>query len=884
MPCQGTHLDASLADPFTDSYATPHYQPRLPLRPTHIALEHHFSISERTIKGSVTHTLVAQWPCAHVITLHAEDFDKVQVTSPDDDKLSFTYDGHLIQAVFSFPLAKDEKVSLVVSYQVVDPIDGVLFSKEKEGYWVVSDHETERARYWLPVIDHPSVRTTLSFKLCTPVEDNLIALANGELVSEQTVGNEKVSHWEMKQVTPSYLICVAVGRFVVADGGEHHGKPIKFFGVKGGRHPYTEEDLAFTFGRTKEMIEFMENKVHFELPWPKYYQFCVGDVGGAMENSSLVSYDEWYMLDERSASERSHRVDSTVVHELAHTWFGDTVVCSDFCHSFLKESFATLISAEWYHYKEGEEEFQSTLTKYAEASFAETAEYVRPIVWRKYESSWSLFDRHLYTNGAWRLHMLRNKLGNDTFWSGVSHYLHKRAWQTVETDDFRRDLEGYTCEQLCSFFEQWFYSKGHPVLEVSFSYDASKSGLAALSVTQVQRDEKKGIGLFDITLDVAMEVGSGVWETHTLTMENGSSFAQLVEKVPSKPLQVVIDPEKKVLHELSKVTGLGDDMCIRSLAHAPTFAGRYQALELLFQSGSRRARAALKDALKKDSHWSIRSTIAKRMGTSKRKDYLEVLIDAAFTEHDDRATPAILVAIGEFREPEAEKALLKFIHDGHDMMRPYGAMGMAISSLGKMRNIEHLELITSFLEEFRKGGKSFEIPWASAMGLGHLRDWKATEVLMRNSYPPNLNLPNRVRCGLLDAMVKGAVFETRGNRLKLFDFIERVCLSDEPKMVAMVAARALVSLSDVGNPIKALNELEKRVDNQSKPRLRKLRERARTRMSGRDGGLKETAVQFEKMQKELKELERKVEELQGKVEAQNCAKKGGREKGEKASS
>ncbi|CAN8074195.1 unnamed protein product [Agarophyton chilense] len=872
MPCGGVHLTLD-ADPFTGSYATPHYQPRLPLRPTHLDLNLSFSIPKRTVHGTVTHSLKAQWHGAHVITLHAEDLEQVHVTSPEDDMLSFSYDGHIIQAVFSYPLPKNEKVSIVVSYQISDPIDGLLFSRENEGHWVVSDHETERARYWLPVVDHPSVRTTLSFKIRTSAEENLTALANGQLISEKVEGAEKVSHWEMKQITPSYLICVAIGRFVVACGGEQHGKPIKYFGVKGGRHPYTEEDLAFTFGRTKEMISFMENKVQFELPWPKYYQFCVGDVGGAMENSSLVSYDEWYMLDERSSSERAHRVDSTVVHELAHTWFGDTVVCSDFCHSFLKESFATLISAEWYHYKNGEEEFQNTLTRYAEASFAETLDYVRPIVCRNYESSWDLFDRHLYTNGAWRLHMLRTKLGNDRFWSAVSYYLHKRAWQTVEADDFRRDLEEHSNEQLCSFFDQWFYGRGHPVLEVFFDYDASKGGCASITVEQVQADDGKGIGLFDITIDVAIEVSSGTWETHTLTMENGASTAQSVEKVPAKPLQLVIDPEKKVLHNLTKMSGVGDDMHIRCLSHAPTFAGRYQSAKFLFESGSRRARAALHDALRKESHWGIRSAIAQWLGKAGRKDSLPALIDAAFHEADARATPTILAAISEFREPEAEQALLKFVHDGHDMMRPYGAMGMAIRGLGKMRKIEHLELITSFLEEFRMGGKSFEIPLAAASALGYMCEWKAIEVIMKHTSPPDLKLPNRVRCGLLYALPHGMEFESAANRAKVFDFVEGVCKREERSMVAMAAARVLVTFSDVGNATKALDELEKRVSAQTKPQIRGLRERARMKMSSVNAKAKENVTTIEKMKKDLKELQRKYEKLEAKLDAQSTGKK-----------
>lgn len=885
MPCSCTIIDlcnesehrtGRLAhDPFTDAYATRHYQPRLPLRPTHLSIDLFFDISNTSVRGQVTHTVTAQWPGANTLHLNAEDFEDISVSSPDDDRLSFTYDGHVVQIVFSVPLVKDQVVTIHVDYAVTDPIDGLVFSRGKDGHFVVSDHETERARYWLPVVDHPAVRTTLSFTLRTPAADQLVALANGYLVSEDTGADDiKVTRWEMKQITPSYLICVAIGNFIVAEGGEHRGKKISYFAPTGGRRVYTVEDLALTFGRTKEMIEFMENKVSFELPWPKYYQWACGEVGGAMENSSLVSYDEWYILDERSTIERAHRVDSTVVHELAHSWFGDTVVCSDFCHSFLKESFATLISAEWYQFKNSNDDFQYTLAKYADASFAETAEYMRPIVTRSYETSWSVFDRHLYTNGAWRLHMLRVKLGDDRFWHAVSAYLHKRSWMTVETDDFRKDLEEYSGEQLCSYFEQWFYGKGHPVLEVSFSYDSSKGSYATVSVKQVQADEKKGVGLFDLTVEIAFETVPGTWETHRIVMESETVAGQAIVKLSAKPLQVIIDPEKKLLFNLSKFSGVGDDMCIRSLEHAPTFAGRCQAARLLHESSSRRARAALRQALKKERHWGLREIIARDLGKSGRLDSLPALIDAAFSEPDARVVPAVLHAISEFRVTSAEEALHKFAIHGHEMKRPYGAMGTAIRGLGKTRNIKHLELIADFLEDTSKVGLGFEIQIGAAAALGHLRDWKAVEVLMRNTDPPNDMLPPRVRCAVIYAIGEAVTWEAAALRMKAFEFVEKVCKSDDVKSVRMAAGSVLASLGDAGSAENALGQLEKRVDNQSKPSVRRMKIQAKRAANGREGGVKAMGSMIEKFQSELAEVKVKLDDMRSKMEVKGCGEKG----------
>lgn len=67
---------------------------------------------------------------------------------------------------------------------------------------------------------------------------------------------------------------------------------------------------------------------------------------------------------------------------------------------------------------------------------------------------------------------------------GDEYYFRKRSGKTVETDVFRKDLEVYSGEQLCSNFERWFYGKGHSILEASFSYDSPKGEYATVSVKQ----------------------------------------------------------------------------------------------------------------------------------------------------------------------------------------------------------------------------------------------------------------------------------------------------------------------------------------------------------------------------------------------------------------
>lgn len=862
------HNDLQARESFAEPSALSHYQPRLPLFPTHLHLYLDFDIKNRTLKARARHTLEARISHANTITLNAEDFISVTASSPDDEDLTYSYDGHIVEVHFSHTIPKTHKVSLDIEYVVENPIDGLFFSRPYEGYFVVSDHETERARYWLPVVDHPSVRTTVDFDITTAANENLTVLANGELVSETIDPQDPkkmITRWSMKQPTPSYILCIAIGQFIRCDVASLREKPVAFFCPSGDRISYTVEDLALTFGRTNEMLEFMEKKVGADLPWPKYFQWACGEVSGAMENSSLVSYDIWYLLDERSVAERSHRVDSTVVHELAHTWFGNTVVCGDFAHSFLKESFATLISAEWYDFKNGRDDFQYTLLTYASSAFSETDDYVRPIVTRQYDSSWSLFDRHLYVNGAWRLHMLRVKLGDEQFWNAVSAYIKNRAWTTVETDDFRKDLEEFSGEELVSFFDQWFYGKGHPVLDVSFSYSAADK-TATISTKQVQVNESKGISLFDIRVEVAVETTRAKWERHELVMCHGSAFAQVTVKAETKPLQVVIDPDMNVLHNIRRVSGLTDDMWLRTLSHGRTVAARYQAVRQLKEEGSKRGRRGLCDALRKEKHWGMRTLIAQALAKMCYVEVLDALIDAMFHENDARVVPTLVSSVGDLRDVDKArvgKALLEFVHDGEEKLRGYGAMAAALKSIGRLKNSTHVDLLRSFVEDDAKRGGSFEMAQGAAMGLGLMRE-SGTAVLMDLiEKSADGRWTARLRGSLVRALANSVSLESRTRRVQVFEFIVTMSRQDDtPKGFRMACAWAIATLADAGNAMEPLNALEKRAENQSKVAIRKLMKRSVRNASRGDFSSRQLVNMVDKLQKELKDLKKKMDELQ----------------------
>jgi aminopeptidase N len=151
-----------------------------------------------------------------------------------------------------------------------------------------------------------------------------------------------------------------------------------------------------SFGKTPKMVEWLGGKLGQPFPWPKYYQIASKFIGGAMENISLVTWTDLYVMDETLYKERGLGVELTNIHEMAHTYFGDLIVIRHFDHAWLKESWATYFEALWLEDTWNNDEFRYEMYGNAERYFAETNKYVRPIVTNKYEYSWAMFDSHTY--------------------------------------------------------------------------------------------------------------------------------------------------------------------------------------------------------------------------------------------------------------------------------------------------------------------------------------------------------------------------------------------------------------------------------------------------------------------------------------------------------
>lgn len=800
-----------LPDTFTTPASTAHHPPDLRLEPVHLGLDLDLRIDEQTLIGTATHRVRCNDAGARSLTLNALEFAEVDV---EGEGTTFDYDGALLRIHWSQPFEKGEEREVSVRYRVVEPRTGLTFSRpaayedQDQTRFAVTDNETERARYWMPTVDFASVRPTLDITL--RAEEDLTLLANGELRSDEIVDGRRVCRWVLDAPCPSYLTCFAVGDFVRWDG--EGPVPIAAF-TPASMHD--AESLERSFDRTGEMIEWMQEKLASPLPYPKYYQFAVPFIGGAMENISLVSWDERFVLDAELHAELKPLVDIVNLHELAHSWFGDHIVCRDQAHSWLKESWATYMESCWLESVHGADEARYHRYVEAKAYFTECRQrYVRPIVTRTFDSSWDLYDYHLYPGGALRLHMLRALLGDDVFWTAVRDYVARFGGRTVETEDFRRVMEEHSSRSLTAFFERWLYSPGHPKVKVRFRYDAGKKqGVFELEQTQADkpwfgksrgRGSKNGdeIPVFDVDLELAWTIDG---TQHQSCVRFDKKNVRHVVTMDKEPVCLDVDPRQVLLHEVQLDVG---DALLRRMLKSEDLVTRVNAAFALAKKGRGGDVRAIREAFTGESFWGVQVQYAEALGRIGSDAAATALADLCTTHQETLSLAALFRAAGAHRHGAVATALRSRIEAG----LPPKAREAALEALGAQRREEDEDFLYA---ESTRGHALGQM--GALRGLGRSVRPSALKHLCAALQPGARR--SFVRPAAADGLATLLPRLERAQRATAIDALTSA-LRDPIGRVRQTAANALVQ-SGAREAISALRSYESTLSNQEAPRLQR---------------------------------------------------------------
>ena len=350
--------------------------------------------------------------------------------------------------------------------------------------------ETESSSVWFPTIDKPNQKTTQELYMTVP--DKYVTLSNGILKSStKENGGLRTDYWVMDKKHAPYLFFMGVGEYaVVRDKWKNIA--VDYY-VEKEYEPYAKQ----IFGMTPEMLDFFSKKLKYEYPWQKYAQIVGRDfVSGAMENTTAVIHGEYANLKAGDLIDENSW-ENVIAHELFHHWFGDLVTTESWSNLTVNESFANYSEYLWNEYKYGKDVADYHLMDDISAYIHNPSLYNKDLVRFDYKSREDMFDAVSYNKGGGILHMLRNYLGDEAFFDGISDYLKTNEYGTGEAHQLRLSLEKVTGKDLNWFFNQWFFGSGNPKLEVKTAYEpVKKKVVVTINQTQEQYFE------FPLTIDI----------------------------------------------------------------------------------------------------------------------------------------------------------------------------------------------------------------------------------------------------------------------------------------------------------------------------------------------------------------------------------------------
>lgn len=439
------------------------------------------------------------------------------------DSVTFTHNDNKI-TIQPNSIKTDSIYTFEINYSGI-PKDGLIISENLHGdRTFFADNWPNRAHNWFPCVDHPSDKATVEFTIKAP--NHYQVIANGSLFEETNLSKDlKLYHYKTAEPLPTKVMVIGVASFAVQNLGETHHIPVSTW-----VYPQTKDQGFYDFANAKNILDFFIEKFG-EYPYQKLANVQSKTQFGGMENAGAIFYAEKYVKGERN-------FEDTIAHEIVHQWFGNSASETDWPHLWLSEGFATYFTDLYIQKTDGEEAFQQRLKKEREEVLNFYKKKQTPVIDIENTNLMSLLNANSYEKGAWVLHMLRKKLGDEIFWKGIKTYYEKYKLSNASTNDFKNVMAEVSGKNLEVFFSQWLQKAGHPVLKTSWLYH---NNVLRLLIDQTQ--EKA----FNFPLDVEVIYTDGSSEIKTIEVAEIAIPYEIETKGAVK--DVKFDPNTWLLFE-----------------------------------------------------------------------------------------------------------------------------------------------------------------------------------------------------------------------------------------------------------------------------------------------------------------------------------------------
>ena len=425
--------------------------------------------------------------------------------------------------------AMNTERSFVIRYHGV-PMSGLFIGKNKFGERVFMGlNWPDRARQWLPMIDHPSDKATSEFIVTAPARYQVVA--NGVLVEETDIfDGRRRTHWVQSVPISSWLNTIGVAQFSTHHAGLVNGVALQTWAYHqdSARGPATFELPA------RRALEFFSEHIG-PYSYEKLANVESAGMGGGTEHASVIFYGESSVTDKPATN--------LVAHEIAHQWFGDAVTETSWDEVWLSEGFATYFTLLYNEHYDGHDAFVAGLQRSRDQVFSmEKRLPGKAVLHDNLGDMKDVLNNLIYQKGGWTLHMLRGYIGTEVFWDGIRDYYRQYRDRNTTTADFRHVMEQHSGRDLTWFFTQWLARAGHPVLDGTWRYDSAAKQIV-IELAAVGTGEP-----YRLPLDIGImgDASTPMRVAHIELTERRQTLTIATDKAPTS---VRLDPNTWMLME-----------------------------------------------------------------------------------------------------------------------------------------------------------------------------------------------------------------------------------------------------------------------------------------------------------------------------------------------
>ncbi len=621
------------------------------------------------------------------------------------------------QPVRSFQVEKD-RVNIEVAggpagtasrlriYYGAQPKEGLYFHRTltETGVPVTQVWQYEDWAWWMPQPADPD--QLLDWEFVGEVRSDWQVVSNGELVSVETAGGRRAFHW--RQPIPARLegFTFAAGNFEVHEqrSGPWHIVNYVPIGVA------DAATVARSFGRVPQMLELFSREFG-AYPFGDFRQVVLWDYHPqGTEHLGLSCLSENKLIEKQAQLDAD---DYIVAHELAHNWWAVLVAPKSRAHVWLSEGFAVYFGNQFFEAADGRDEFEYRLRRRRQLYLEEDRKYRRVLV--SDDAVPGGLDEHIYSKGAYILHMLRRYLTDEKFFAGLRRFAQQHAFARADSADFQRAMEQVSGEKLDWYFQPWLFGKGYPIIKVERAWDESAHVLT-LSMRQLQ-DAAAGVYRLPVQIQIVTDVGT---ETHDEVLQERSETRSY--RLKGQLRYVRFDADNRLLAAVD-FPRTAEEL-VAQLNGASDALGRIEAAEALADTPDQPATQALERALRTDGFHGVRSAAALAL-SHRGAEAVAGLLNALRRETDSRVLQDVAVAL----EPSATR------QDVGEALRraaisqasPY-VRARALRALARARVDRTFDLLMSALSE---NAHRDVVRVAAFEAFGELGDGRAVPAIMR---------------------------------------------------------------------------------------------------------------------------------------------------------